>query len=104
MLSNGTYLAIIYYKSKNVLYYLKNCFRNNRISTGKTNDFRIRMNKHISSRLGTSRDKSYNDVFKCSAENNYTLESYFKIMEIAEERLLLIYESYLHKKGYGSMN
>ena len=80
----------------------------NTSSTGKTNDFRLRMNNHISScRLGTSRDKFGNHVFNCRAKNNYTLEPYFKIyafMEIADERLLLTYESYLHKKSYGSMN
>ena len=96
-------------KSKNVLYHLKCCSCNERTSsTGKTNDFRLRMNNHISScRLGTSSDTFDNHVFKCRAENNYSLEPYFKIyafMEIADERLLLTYESYLHKKGYDSMN
>ena len=102
MVSNGTYFAISIVK--NVLYHLKCCSgHGNTSSTGKKNDFRLRMNNHISScRLGTSTDKFDNHVFNCRAKNNYTLEPYFKMyafMEIADERLLLTYESYLHKKA-----
>ena len=66
------------------------------------------MNNHISScRLGNSSDRFDNHVFHCRIKNNYTSEPFFKIyvfMEIKDERLLLSYESYLHKKGYDTMN
>ena len=91
--------------SKNVIYYLKckNC-----ITTyiGKTNNFRKRMNNHISSsNHGNSSNRFDNHVYKCLGENK--TEPFFKIrpmMVLNDESKLLEYEHYLHVKGYDTMN
>ena len=95
-------------QSKNVLYFLKCIACEERTTyTGKTNDFQLRMNNHISScRLGTSTNIFDNHVFNCRKYNQPS-GPYFKIyafMEIKNENLLLTYESYLHKKGFDTMN
>ena len=59
--------------SKNVIYFLK-CRSKNCSTTyiGKTNDFRKRMNNHISScKNGKSSDRFDNHVFNCT-ENRYS--------------------------------
>ena len=65
-------------KSKNVLYYLKCNGCNEETYTGKTNDFRLRMNNHISGcRLGTSSDKFDNHVYECRSRNHLSSEAFF---------------------------
>ena len=95
-------------KSKNVLYYLVCCICNKTSYTGKTNVLRLRTNNHITGcRHGNSSDKFDNHVFKCRYEHNQMSEPFFKVyvfMEIKDERLLLSYEKYLHKKGFDTMN
>ena len=91
--------------SINVIYFLKctNC-----ITTyiGKTNNFRLRMNNHISSCIhGNSSDKFDNHVYKCLG--NKKTEPYFTIrimMSLNDSNKLLEYEQYLHTKGYDTMN
>ena len=94
--------------SKNVIYYLS-CNGCNGQTTyiGKTVDFRLRMNNHISScRLGTSSNKFDNHVFKCFGHDEL-IEPYFKIfamLKLSDEAALLSYESYLHHHGYDTLN
>ena len=96
-------------KSKNVIYYLKCIACQFKVTyTGKTNELRPRMNNHITAcRHGTSTDTFDNHVFKCRIEHNIHEEPFFEIMvfmELPEERLLLTYESYLHSKGFDTLN
>ena len=81
----------------------------NTTHTGKTVDFRHKMNNHTTaSRYGTSTDKFYKYVFKCSNKNNdVAKEPYFKVyifMTVNNENKLLCYESYLHKVGFDIRN
>ena len=67
------------------------------------------MNNHITAcRYGTSTNKSDNHVFKCSNKNERVAkEPYFKVyafMTVNNKNKLLCYGSYLHKKGFDSMN
>ena len=72
---------------------------------GKTNNFRLRTNNHISAcRLGTSTDKFDNHVYNCKKDRS---ESYFKIMilmEVNEVEKLLVYEESFHKRGFDTIN
>ena len=70
--------------------------------TGKTVNFRYRMNNHITAcRCRTSTVKFDNHVFKCNNKNEYgAKEPYFKVyafMTVNNKNKLLCYESYLHK-------
>lgn len=96
-------------RSKNVLYYLKCCSCKGKTTyTGKTNDLRQRTNNHISGcRLGDKSDKFDNHVYRCRIKNNYTHEPFFHVyafMKLSNEDLLLQYESYLHNRGFDTMN
>ena len=96
--------------SINVLYFLScNSCNGNTIYTGKTVNFRHRMNNHITAcRYGTPIDKFDNHVFKCSNKNDHVAkEPYFKVyafMTVNNENKLLCYESYSHKMGFDTMN
>ena len=94
--------------SKNVLYFLKCSICNLTTYTGKTNNFRLRMNNHISEcRTGNTCDRFDIHVFNCRKINNYHTEPYFKIyafMTVKHENMLLSYEAYLHKKQYDTLN
>ena len=94
-------------QSKNVLYFLKcnSCLEET--YTGKTNNFRARMNNHISScNLGASTDIFGNHVYSCHTRNNSSGPCFkiYAFMEIKKENLLLTYERYLHDKGFDTMN
>ena len=77
--------------------------------TGKTVNFRHRMNNHITAcRYRTPTNKFVNHVFKCSNKNEHvSKEPYFKVhvvMIVNDENKLLCFESYLHKLGSDTMN
>ena len=86
----------------NILYFVS-------CNTGKTVNFRHKMNNHITAcGYGTSTDKFDNHVFKYSNKNeNVAKEPYFKVyafMTVNNENKLLCYESCLHKMGFDTMN
>ena len=91
--------------SINVIYFLK-CSNCSTTYIGKTNNFRLRMNNHISSsNHGNSTDRFDNHVYKCLGENKK--EPYFKIhpmMSLNDVSKLLYYEHHLHINGYDTMN
>ena len=94
--------------SRNVLYYLKcKVCHGNTTYTGKTNNLRLRSNNHITGcRLGNSSNKFDNHVFACRSGQRIK-EPYFEMyafMAIKYEHELTTYETYLHKKGYDTMN
>ena len=66
------------------------------------------MNVHISScRLGTTTNIFDKHVYRCRLLHNYHTEPYFEIyfyMQISDENNLLTYESYLHSRGFDTMN
>ena len=95
--------------SKNVIYFLK-CICCN-LSTsyiGKTNNFRARMNNHISEcRTGNTTDIFDKHVHKCKEKNHVKKEPYFQVyafMTVSRENLLIPYESYLQSKRFDTMN
>ena len=95
--------------SKNVIYYLK-CIPCNLKTTniGKTNDLRLRTNNHISScKSGKGTNKFDNHVFECRTKNNCNEEPWFEMyafMTVNDVYALETYETFLHNKGYDSMN
>ena len=97
-------------KSRNVIYYLK-CIGCNYATTkvGKTkNVFNIRMNNHRSDcRSGSTSDVFDLHVHACIKKNKVKAEPYFRVqafMTVKEEHMLLTYESYLHNKGFDTIN
>ena len=77
--------------------------------TGKTVNFRYRINNHIAAcRYGTSTDKFDNNVFECINKNDHVAkEPYVKVyvfMTVNNENKLSCYESYLHKMRFDTMN
>ena len=95
--------------SRCILYFLTCIACNDNITyTGKTVNFRDRMNNHITGcRWGTSTDRFDNHVFKCMKKNNMSSEPYFKIftfLEVSQQKYLIPYETYLHSKKYDTMN
>ena len=97
--------------SLNVLYWLK-CMKCDdkdvTSNTGKTYDFRERMNNHISAcRNGGSSDLFDEHVYECKQKHpNPDEEPYFHIyayMTVRKENLLT-YENHLHRKGYDTIN
>ena len=92
-------------QATNVIYFLR-CNKCSTTYIGKTNNFRKRMNNHISeSNHGNTTDKFDKHVFKCLGHNKK--EPFFKIrimMSLNDESKLLEYEHYLHSKGYDTMN
>ncbi len=100
--------------SKNVLYFLKClwCDRDNppTTNTGKTNEFRDRMNNHISAcRLGTSTDVFDNHVYDCRRKHGAAgeIEPFFHIyafFTVKNTQSLETYEKDLHRKGYDTIN
>jgi hypothetical protein len=95
--------------SKNVIYYLK-CISCNFKTTniGKTNELRLRTNNHISScSSGKGTNKFDNHVFECRTKNKHNEEPWFQMyafMTVNDVYALETYETFLHKKGYDSMN
>ena len=112
--SNGTVWQIrnrIDCNSLNVLYWLK-CMKCKKkdatTNTGKTWDFRERMNNHISAcRNGRSSDLFDEHVYHCKQKHpDPDAEPYFHIYAfmIVRKESLLTYEKHLHKKGYDTIN
>ena len=111
--SNGVEWTIqehISCKSRNVLYFLK-CIGCNYATTkvGKTkNVFNIRINNHRSDcRSGSTSDVFDLHVHTCIKKNKVKSEPYFHVqafMTVKEEHMLLTYESYLHNKGFDTIN
>ena len=97
-------------QSLNVLYFLTCIFCKEVTYIGKTNNFRLRTNNHISScRLGKSSDQFDNLVFECWKKKNSTLppEPFFSaniLMVCNDYHKLLSHESALHAKGFDTMN
>ena len=99
--------------SKNVLYFLicNMCKKEGKpeSNTGKTETrLRDRMNNHISDcRTGNTTDKFDLHVHQCGILNNCLKPPYFQIyafMTLRSPEKLLIYENWLHKKHFDSMN
>ena len=97
--------------SLNVIYWLK-CMKCNQkdatTNTGKTWDFRERMNNHITAcRHGGSTDLFDEHVYECKKKHpDPDIEPYFHIyafMTVRKENLLT-YEKHLHRKGYDTIN
>ena len=92
----------------NILYFLScNSCNGNTTHTGKTVNFRHRMNSRITAwRYETSTDKFHNHVFKCSnKEKHVAKEPYFKVyafMTVNNENKLLLWT--LHKMEFDTMN
>ena len=92
--------------SKHVIYFLKCLSCEERTTyTGKTNNFRNRMNNHISEcRSGKTTDRFDLHVHHC---NKDLKEPFFKVyvfVEVMDATLLESYERYLHKCGHDTMN
>ena len=92
--------------SKHVIYFLKCLSCEERTTyTGKTNNFRNRMNNHISEcRSGRTTDRFDLHVHGC---NKNLKEPFFKIyvfIEVKDVSLLDSYERYLHRCGHDTMN
>ena len=95
--------------SRYVLYYLVCICCNGKISkTGKTNNFRKRMNCHISeSGSGITTDVFDLHVHQCMIDHNHYEQPYFKIytyFEVSDPKLLIPYEDLLHSKNFDSVN
>lgn len=95
--------------SINVIYFLMCLCCNNETSyTGKTNNFRFRMNQHISEiRTGNTTDRFDKHVIMCKENSTIITEPYFKVyafIKLPNEQLLLPYESHLHNLGFDTMN
>ena len=98
--------------SKNVLYFLvcNMCRTDNPTSkTGKTwTKFRDRLNNHISDcKTANTTDIFDLHVHECGIKNQCFKPPYFKVyafMKLAKPDKLLIYEKYLHDKGYATIN
>ena len=96
-------------KSRNVLYFLK-CVGCNYATTkvGKTKTpFNTRINNHRSDcRTGKTTDVFDLHVHSCCKKNKVKSEPFFRVqafMTVKEEKMLLTYESYLHKKGFDTI-
>ena len=96
--------------STNVIYYLKcNMCKGMVTYTGKTKtSLRIRTNNHISScRNGTGSNIFDMHVYECGTRNKCLKPPYFQLlafMKLSTEEKLLIYEKYLHRKCFDTMN
>ena len=96
-------------KSRNVLYYLT-CLSCNVVTyTGKTKtQTNTRMNNHRSEcRSGNTTDKFDLHVHECIKKNKVTSEPFFSVrafMTVKDSEMLSTYESYLHKRGFDTLN
>ena len=76
--------------------------------TGKTNNFRFRLNQHISEiRTGNTTDRFDKHVITCKHNSAIIREPYFKayaFIKLPNEQLLIPYESYFHSLGFDTMN
>ena len=94
--------------SKNVVYYLV-CYMCNAVTySGITRTtLRLRTNNHSCCRNGTGTKIFDNHVHPCGIKNNCLKPPYFKLyafLKLSDERKLITYERYLHRKGYDNMN
>ena len=93
--------------SRYVLYFQRCAICNQTSDIGKTNNFRLRTNNHISSaKSGNSSDKFDNHVFHCN-KNVQKEEPLFYIwimMEVKSVDKLHEYERHLHRSGHDTMN
>ena len=91
-------------RSVNVIYYLK-CIYCNTSYIDKTNNFRLRMNNHISScKSGMSDNIFDNHVFNCLVTDTEPLFKIYAMIRLNDVNKLLEYEHYFHQKGYDTMN
>ena len=96
-------------KSRNVLYYLT-CLACNVVTyTGKTKTpTNKRMNNHRSEcRSGRTTDLFDLHVHECIKKNKVTSEPFFSVkafMTVKDPEMLSTYESYLHKRGFDTIN
>ena len=77
--------------------------------TGKTKTkLRLRTNNHINScKHGTGSNIFDNHVHACGIKSNCLKPPYFKMyafMTLSDEKNLITYERYLHRKGFDTMN
>ena len=74
-------------------------------NVGKTNDFRLRTNNHISSsKSGVTTDVFDRHVFNCKTDHIEPLFELYILMELDNYDKLLVYEDYFHKKGFDTLN
>ena len=75
---------------------------------GKTNNFRLRTNGHKSCcNTGNTSDRFDKHVFNCRRKHGVTGEPLFSVfifVEVFDDKLLLLYENYIHKLGFDTMN
>ena len=94
--------------SSNVIYFHKCTACQSMTYKGKTNDFRKRMNNHKSSCCsGNSSDIFDNHVFKCRQRlnlSNMPLFLIYAFLTVKDKRLLIPYESHIHRLGFDTMN
>ena len=96
-------------QSRYVVYYLVCLSCNGATSkTGKTNDFRRRMNNHISEcGSGATSDLFDLHVHQCMKDHNGGTQPYFKIyvyFEVSDPKLLIPYEDHLHSKKFDTIS
>ena len=88
-----------------VLYYQVCLGCNYVANVGKTNNFRLRTNGHISCcKLGESTDCFDNHVYKCKSDHLEPLFKLYVLMEVNSYDKLLTYEDYFHKRGFDTIN
>ena len=94
--------------SHNVLYFLKCSSCEIVTYTGKTNNFRLRMNNHRSSaNSGKGSDIFDRHVFECRQRLKVDRQPLFWVycfMSVKSCNLLLSYETFLHSKKFDTMN
>ena len=93
--------------SKYVLYYLQCAVCDEETYTGKTNDFRLRTNNHISCcKSGNGTDKFDNHVYRCNktVKKPEPLFRAWIFIEVDSIDKLHEYERHLQRKGHDSMN
>ena len=96
-------------KTRNVLYFLTCLACNIETYTGKTKtQTNKRMNNHRSQcRSGRTTDKFDLHVHECIKKNKLTSEPFFSVrafMTVKDAEMLSTYETYLHKRGFDTMN
>ena len=105
---NWTIKCHINCHSKLVVYYLKCICCNLETYIGKTNNFRARMNNHISeSRSGSTSNIFDRHVYNCRKKQKLDKEPFFHIyafMTVSKEELLIPYESHLQERNFDTMN
>ena len=110
--SNGKTWEIRSHITCHSIYYLKCVWCDDDVEietyTGKTNDFRLRMNNHISScKTGHGTDKFDRHVFDCRQKHPNSREPWFQVyafFTVKDQDLLPAYEKHLHRLGLDTLN